>query len=78
MKEGTDTEIEYREGQEVSHVEGWNEQSNQVEQIRIIPDSSKVANPGFDITPARLVTGLITEKGICNATEKGIQSLFGA
>ena len=78
MKEGTYTEIEHRKRQEVSHVEGWNEQSNQVEQIRIIPDSSKVANPGFDITPARLVTGLITEKGICNATEERIQSLFGA
>ena len=78
MKRGMETEIENREETEVSHMEGWNEQSNRVEQIRILPDSSKVANPGFDITPARLVTGLITEKGICSATEKGILSLFGA
>ena len=77
-QDGMDTKIENRDGTEVSHMEGWNEQSRQVEQIRILPKSSKVANPGFDISPARLVTGLITEKGICSANEKGIQSLFGA
>ena len=58
-------------------MEGWNEKSLQPEQIRVLPESSNVANPGFDITPARLVTGLITERGICNATEEEIISLFG-
>ncbi len=77
MKEGSETEIENRAGAEVAFVEGWNEKSLQPEKLRILPESSNVANPGFDITPARLVTGLITERGICNATEEGISSLFG-
>lgn len=74
---GTETEIENREGSEVTHVEGWSDLSDHMDEIRIVPESSPVANPGFDITPARLVTGLITEKGICPATEEGIRSLFG-
>ena len=78
MNKGMETEIENRDGSEVTHMEGWNEKSNQSEQIRIVPKSSPVTNPGFDITPARLVTGLITEKGIYPAIEKEIQSIFGA
>lgn len=77
MKKGTDTVIESRGDREVNHVEGWDEQDHQLRQVRIVPAGSGVSNPGFDITPARLVTGLITEKGICAATEKGIKSLFG-
>jgi len=77
MKHGKETEIENRDGSEVTHMEGWNEDSGSVEKIRILPNSSKVDNPGFDMTPARLVTALITEKGICSASEQGIQSLFG-
>jgi len=76
MKKGGETEIENRAGEEVAFVEGWNEERLQPEQIRVLPESSNVVNPGFDITPARLVTGLITERGICNATEEGIRSLF--
>jgi len=78
MEKGTETEIENRDGKEVTYVEGWNKKTSQVEQISILPEGAKVTNPGFDITPSRLVTGLITEKGICRATEEGIQSLFGA
>jgi L-ribulose-5-phosphate 4-epimerase len=43
---------------------------------QVVPDGSKIANYGFDVTPARLVTGIITEKGICNANEEGISTLF--
>ena len=77
MMEGTEMEIENRTGSEVSIMEGWNPETRSVTQIRIHPEDSRVSNPGFDITPARLVTGLITEKGICEASEEGINSLFG-
>ena len=43
---------------------------------RICPEDTVAANYGFDITPARLITGLITEKGICRATEKDIKEMF--
>jgi len=78
MKRGKETKIENRDGSEVTHMKGWNEDSGHMEMIRILPGKTNVANPGFDVTPARLVTGLITEKGICSATDQGIQSLFGA
>jgi methylthioribose-1-phosphate isomerase len=76
MNEGNETEIEYREAVEVSFVEGWDEGNRKISNVRVVPGSSKVANPGFDITPARLVTGLITEKGICSASEEGVKTLF--
>jgi len=50
--------------------------NNEVHEFRIIPEKSPVANYGFDVTPARLVTGLITERGVCKATKEGILSLF--
>jgi methylthioribose-1-phosphate isomerase len=76
MKDGNKIKIENRAETEVSHVEGWSEKSKLTARVRILPETSNVANPGFDITPARLVTKLITEKGISEATEEGIQSLF--
>ncbi len=66
--------IEQREPEEVSEIEGWSE--NQIRSVRLIPEDSKVANYGFDVTPARLVTGLITERGICKADKKSILELF--
>jgi methylthioribose-1-phosphate isomerase len=50
--------------------------NDEVHEFRIIPEKSPVANFGFDVTPARLVTGLITERGVCKATREGILSLF--
>jgi len=76
ISEGSETEIENRDGSEVAMMEGWDEESQETRRVRILPGSSEVANPGFDITPARLVTGLITEKGICSASEKGINTLM--
>jgi methylthioribose-1-phosphate isomerase len=78
MEKGSDTEIEYRDGGEVAYMEGPSSLTGKTERIRILPESSPVSNPGFDITPARLVSGLITEKGICEASEQGIRSLFGS
>lgn len=66
--------IEERDPGEVTHVQGYSE--GEIRTVRICPDNTKVSNPGFDITPARLITGLITEKGICKATEKDIKELF--
>ena len=76
MKEGKDTDIENRDYSEVTHVVGWDDGKQQAASVRVLPETSKVVNPGFDITPARLVTGLITERGICEASEESIQSLF--
>jgi methylthioribose-1-phosphate isomerase len=44
--------------------------------VEIAAPGSSAANPGFDVTPARLVTGLITERGICAATAEGLGGLF--
>lgn len=66
--------IEERDSDEVSHIEGWTGDCTQ--QVRLIPQNSPVANYGFDVTPARLVTGLITERGICKANKESILKLF--
>ena len=42
----------------------------------MLPEGSAAANPAFDVTPARLVTGLITERGVCAASEPGLLSLY--
>jgi len=77
LSRGEEIEIEHRDDAEVSHMEGWDEEKQKSATFRILPNGSRVVNPGFDITPARLVSGLITEKGICKASEEGIGSLFG-
>ena len=66
--------IEQRDGREVTMMEGM--LGNKVCEFRILPEKSPVANFGFDVTPARLVTGLITERGVCKATREGILELF--
>ncbi len=67
--------IEERNSEELSHVEGVDENNN-IKKIRIYPNKSKALNLAFDVTPAKYVTGLITEKGICEASEKGLKGLF--
>ena len=67
--------IEERNPKELSYVEGVDE-DNKVKKVRIYSEKSKVMNLAFDITPAKYVTGLITEKGICEASEKGLKGLF--
>ena len=66
--------IEQRSPDEVKQADGWYE-GQQIE-VRIAPEGSPAANYGFDVTPAHLVTGLITERGMCEATEKSIRTLF--
>ncbi len=67
--------IEERKSEELSHIEGLDENGN-VKKIQIYPKKSKSMNLAFDVTPAKYVTGLITEKGICEASEKGLKDLF--
>jgi methylthioribose-1-phosphate isomerase len=66
--------IEERGSEEVKHAAGWLE-GRQVE-VCLTPEGSAAANYGFDVTPRHLVTGLITERGVCEANEKSIFSLF--
>ena len=75
LKNSKDIPIEERNSEELSHIEGVDKKGN-IQKINIYPKKSKSMNLGFDITPAKLVTGLITERGICHASEKGLKSLF--
>lgn len=70
----TDIIIEERDREEVTTVAGITDGS--VMKVRICPEDSPASNPGFDITPARLISGLITEKGICRADKNEIKLLF--
>ncbi|MBW2543482.1 MAG: S-methyl-5-thioribose-1-phosphate isomerase [Deltaproteobacteria bacterium] len=67
--------IEERDGAELSCVRGRNADGDTVE-VAVTPASSPVANPAFDVTPARLVTGLITERGVCEASAAGLAGLY--
>jgi methylthioribose-1-phosphate isomerase len=69
-----DIPIEERDAAEVTHVSGLD--GVEVRSVQTITDESPAANYAFDVTPARLVTGLITERGICDASERGLASLF--
>jgi methylthioribose-1-phosphate isomerase len=67
--------IEERGGEEVRWMEGVNKKG-EITKVKIFPDESPVSNYGFDVTPARLITGLITERGICKADRESILGLF--
>lgn len=67
--------IETRSEDEVKYIQGKAD-NGQVMKVLLTPESSHALNYGFDVTPARLVTGLITERGICNASEDGIFQLY--
>ena len=75
IKDFKDIPIEERNSDELSHVEGLDENNN-VKKILIYPKKSKAMNLAFDVTPAKYVTGLITEKGICEASTEGLKKLF--
>ena len=75
IKNYKDIPIEERQSEELSHIEGLDENGN-VKKIQIYPKKSKAMNLAFDITPAKYVTGLITEKGVCKASEEGLKKIF--
>jgi methylthioribose-1-phosphate isomerase len=75
IKEGKDIPIEERNSEELSHVEGLDE-NNEIKKVLIYPKKSKALNLAFDVTPAKYVTGLITEKGICEASSDALKKMF--
>jgi methylthioribose-1-phosphate isomerase len=70
-----DIPIEERSARELSHMTGRTE-TGELATVQILPEGSTGANPAFDVTPARLVTALITERGVCDASEAGLLSLY--
>ncbi|MCE7990830.1 MAG: S-methyl-5-thioribose-1-phosphate isomerase [Roseivirga sp.] len=75
LKDGVkEIPIEQRSAEEVTHISGW--ANDQLQKVRLSPEGTPAANYGFDVTPARLVTELITERGICEASEEGLLSIF--
>ncbi len=75
IKDHKDIPIEERNSDELSHIEGLDDDGN-FKKIRIYPKKSKAMNLAFDVTPAKYITGLITEKGICEASTAGLKNLF--
>ena len=67
--------IEQRPPEEVTHMRG-RRGNGMVETMRIVSEGSSAANYAFDVTPARLVNALITERGICEASEQGLRALY--
>ncbi|PLW77238.1 S-methyl-5-thioribose-1-phosphate isomerase [Cohaesibacter celericrescens] len=67
--------IEERDAFEVTHVQGLNA-DGKISTVQVSPNGTQGGNPAFDVTPNRLVTGLITERGVCAATPEGLAALF--
>ena len=75
IKNYKDIPIEERSPEELSHIYGLDDNGN-IKKVQIYPKKSKAKNLAFDVTPAKYVKGLITEKGICEASENGLKKLF--
>ena len=75
LKDSKNIPIEERDSNELSTIEGLDENGD-IKKIQIYPENSKSLNLAFDVTPAKFITGLITEKGICSASEEGLNKLF--
>jgi methylthioribose-1-phosphate isomerase len=75
LADGRDIPIEERAASEVTHIQGQAE-AGHVVSVRLTPAQSAAANPAFDVTPARLITGLITECGVCPATREGLRQHY--
>jgi methylthioribose-1-phosphate isomerase len=75
IEDGREIPIEERAAEEVTRIQGKTE-TGDVVTVEIVPEGAKGGNPAFDVTPARLVTGLITERGVCAASKEGLAELF--
>jgi methylthioribose-1-phosphate isomerase len=75
IKNYKDIPIEERNSEELSHIEGLDDEGK-IKKVQIYPTKSKVMNLAFDVTPAKYVTGLITEKGVCEASNDALQKMF--
>ena len=67
--------IEERSESEVSLIQG-KDNSGFISKLKVTPEGTIGSNPAFDVTPAKLITGLITENGVCEASSNGLQKLF--
>jgi methylthioribose-1-phosphate isomerase len=67
--------IEERSGREVTHVRG-RAADGTLQEVQVVAPGSAVLNPGFDVTPARLVTGIITERGVSEASRAALATLY--
>jgi methylthioribose-1-phosphate isomerase len=74
IRDGSEIPIEQRGADELKRADGWRDGT--MLEVTVAPEGSPAANYGFDVTPRRLVTGLITERGVCKADEKSIVKLF--
>ena len=75
MRDGVkEVPIEQRDGTEVRYIQGLYD--GELKTVLLTPQDSPAANYAFDVTPARLVTGLITERGVCDASEEGVLGLY--
>ena len=72
---GGDIPIEERGAREVTHQTGVDE-DGVLHTVRLTPEASPAANPAFDLTPARLVSAIITERGVCEASVQGLRALY--
>jgi methylthioribose-1-phosphate isomerase len=75
LADGRDIPIEQRSATEVSHIAGRTE-AGEIVTVNVLPEGSPAANYAFDVTPARLMTALVTERGVCAASEAGLLSLY--
>ena len=75
LENGRDIPIEERSADEVTKIQGKTA-AGEVVTVEIVPDGAKGGNPAFDVTPARLVTGLITERGVANASKDALKAMF--
>jgi methylthioribose-1-phosphate isomerase len=75
LADGREVEIEERAATEVVALAGRSD-AGALATVRLAPEGTPVANPGFDLTPARLVTGIITERGVAPASREGLAALF--
>jgi len=74
IKDGLKIPIEERGGEEVKYIQGQHE--GEIKKVLLTPKTSNSANYAFDVTPRRLITGLITERGICEASKEGVYGLY--
>ena len=70
-----DVPIEERDADELTRISGRSADGEIVD-VSLVADGTRVANPAFDVTPARLVSALVTERGICDASPEGLERLF--
>jgi methylthioribose-1-phosphate isomerase len=77
LADGDAIPIESRSAREVTHATGRDAAGRRVE-VQLVPDGVAAENPAFDVTPARLVTAIVTEHGVCEASERGLRGLLAA